>query len=43
MQAQIQTLLNEKDKVEKIRDAIALILKTELRNQYALAETAGIE
>ena len=43
MQAQIQTLLKEKDNVEKIRDAIALILKTELSNQYALAETAGIE
>jgi len=43
MQAQVQTLLNEKDNVEKIRDAIALILKTELSNQYALAKTAGIE
>ena len=43
MQAQIQTLLKEKDNVEKIRDAIALILKNELSNQYALAETAGIE
>ena len=43
MQAQIQTLLNEKDNIEKIRDAIALILKNELSNQYALAETAGIE
>ena len=43
MQAQIQTLLNGKDNIEKIRDAIALILKNELSNQYALAETAGIE
>ena len=43
MQAQIQTLLNEKDNVEKIRDSVALILKNELSNQYALAEAAGIE
>ena len=43
MQAQIQTLLNGKDNIEKIRDAIALILKNELSNQYALAETADIE
>ena len=43
MQAQIQTLLDEKDNVENIRDAITLILKTELSNQYALAETSGIE
>lgn len=43
MQAQIQTLLSKKDNVEKIRDAIALILKTELSNQYALAKAAGIE
>lgn len=31
MQAQIQTLLNEKDKVEKIRDAIALYLKNRIK------------
>ena len=43
MEAQIQQLLSEKDNAEKIRDAIALILKTELSNQYLLAKAAGIE
>lgn len=37
MEAQIQKLLNGQDNVEKIRDRIAFILKTELKNQYELA------
>ncbi len=37
MDALLQVFLNEKDNVEKIRDRMGFILKTELKNQYDLA------